>query len=290
MAGQQQHDTSKIDVAIQDWRQGDLILENVPFFVHLADLSAPLTSESSEAATVEQFTEDDSLAGISSQARGLVIVTQTCDVIRVSQDRPYVELSPLIEVSPTELESIRRLRHPRYAYVPGAAELCMVADLDQTMTVEKAVLANLARVPGCRNDQERRAFADALARKRSRFAFPNDFTSAVRSVRRRLQAKNDKITPEGILIRALQEIRVRAAPGWDENNIRLTFLFILSDDQPTPTQNDEVQIKVLLERFDQTGRFVLDQTMPWRLCFLQDIDAREYLESDRLDLDDISPS
>jgi hypothetical protein len=28
--------------------------------------------------------------------------------------------------------------------------------------------------------------------------------------------------------------------------------------------------------------------VPRRLCFLEDLDAREYVESDRLDLDDLS--
>jgi hypothetical protein len=46
--------------------------------------------------------------------------------------------------------------------------------------------------------------------------------------------------------------------------------------------------KVVLGRVDKSGRFHLDPNLPWRLCFLEDIDARDYVESDRLELDDLS--
>lgn len=286
MTGPLQGDT-EIDTALQEWRQGDVVLQDPPFFLHLADLAHPLTPEARTEAKAEAI-EGDSLAGVPSQPRGLVVVTQTCDIVRSSTNRPFVELSPLVEVDGAALEDIRRLRRTRYAYVPGVAHFRLVADLDQTMTMEKAVLAPLHRLPGCGDDQERRNFADTLARKRARFAFPNDFVDAFRSVERRLKEKHRKDTEEGTLARTLREIRLRAAPGWEEAEVRLTFLFILEHDEPSPTRRSEEQIENWLRRFDTSGRFRLDPDLPWRLCFLEDLDAREYVESDRLDLDDLS--
>lgn len=281
-------DLSDVDAAMQNWRQGDVVLDRVPFFLHLADLARPITQEAQSEAEVAAPQAGDTLAGVPSQPRGVVIVTQTCDVVRASAARPFVELSPLVEVAANVLEDVRRLRRPRYAYVPGVADLMLVVDLDQTMTVEKTVLAPLTRVAGCLDDQERREFADALARKRARFAFPDDFAIALQGVVRRLKEKHGRGTEEGALLRALQEIRVRAAPGWDAPEVRLTFLFILAADEPPPTQRDEEQVEDWLRRVDGSRRFRLDQDLPWRLCFLEDIHAREYVESDRLDLDDLS--
>lgn len=278
-----------IDAALQGWRQGDVAIEDAPFFLHLADLARPLTPEARAAAEAEGTVEGDSLAGVPSQPRGLVVVTQTCDVVRPSASRPFVELSPLVEVNGAVLEDVRRIRRPRYAYVPAVAHLGLVADLDQTMTVEKTVLAPLHRVPGCRDDRERRDFAEVLARKRARFAFPDDFVAAFHGVERRLKEKHGKASVEGGLARAIREIRVRAAPGWDEpEQVHLTFLFILGHDEPAPMQRDEDQVEDWLCRFDGSGRFRLDPDTPWRLCFLEDLNAREYVESDRLDLDDLS--
>lgn len=281
-------DLSDIDAAMQDWRQGDVVLEGVPFFLHLADLARPITHEARSEAEAAPSQTGDTLAGVPSQPRGVVVVTQTCDIVRASATRPFVEVSPLIEVAANVLEEVRRLRRPRFAYVPGVANLRLVADLDQTMTVEKAVLAPLTREAGCRGDQERREFADALARKRARFAFPDDFAHALRGFVQRLKDKHGKGTDEGALLRALREIRIRAAPDWDAQEVCLTFLFILDADEPPPTPRDEDQVRDWLSRVDGAGRFHLDPDLPWRLCFLEDIDAREYVESDRLDLDDLS--
>ena len=68
------------------------------------------------------------------------------------------------------------------------------------MTVEKAVVAKWTRIPGCATDDERVAFAKALARKRRRFAFPNGFNSGPVKFRGRLKDKDGKNSPEGHLI------------------------------------------------------------------------------------------
>ena len=154
-----------IDAALQEWRQGDVVLENTPFFLHLADLAYPLTSEARALAETEPAGEGDSLAGAPSQPRAGSSSSPrpatSCARVRAA---PLLSPPPLVEVNGADLEDVRRLRRPRFAYLPGVAYLRLVADLDQTMTAEKAVLGPLRRVPGCRDDQERRDFAEALAK------------------------------------------------------------------------------------------------------------------------------
>ena len=78
----------RIDAALQDWRQGDLALEE-SWFVHVGDPGAPLTDAAAEAA-------DGDLQALTSEVRGLIVVTQTCDIVRACVDRPYVEVAPLV--------------------------------------------------------------------------------------------------------------------------------------------------------------------------------------------------
>jgi len=122
-----------IDAALATWRQGDLALEE-PWFVHVGDRRQALTAAAAEL-------EEAGLQALTSEVAGLVVLTQTCDLVRACVDRPFVEVSPLVEVSAEELQQIRRARRPRYAFIPATAARCLVADLDRVMTVEKSIVA-----------------------------------------------------------------------------------------------------------------------------------------------------
>src|SRR5690606_12574927 len=146
-------------------------------------------------------------------------------------DRHFVEACPLIEVSPKMLQEIERGRRPSYAFVPGLAANGLVADLDRVMTIEKSVVAKWDRVAGCDDDHQVRRLALALARKRLRFAFPDDFVALASKLTNRMSSKHAKDSNEGRALRALREIRVRAAPFWDADSVEITFLFIRDEDE-----------------------------------------------------------
>jgi hypothetical protein len=146
------------------------------------------------------------------------VLTQTCDIVRKSLDRPFIEVSPIVEVIKHHVHDIERGRRPLYAIISSLRKSRLVADLDRTMTVEKAVVAKWSRTPGCHTDDERRRFAQALARKRVRFAFPDDFTVFAERLTSRLVEKHDKQSDEGRELHSLREIRVHAARGMRHNS------------------------------------------------------------------------
>src|SRR6266478_10170973 len=76
-------------------------------------------------------------------------------------------------------------------------------------------------------DGERATFADALARKRRRFAFPDGFNAGLRRFRDRIKRVEGKVTPDGGLLVALDEIRVQASPNWDAAKVTVFFWFLL---------------------------------------------------------------
>ena len=285
-----EEDERTIDQALLAWRQGDVSLDVGLEFLHFADLSRPHSPASTQVA--EELTHDREAieAGptpVLDAVRGVVMLSQTCDVVRGCRNRPFVEIAPLIEVPGRWVEEIRRLKRPAFAYVPATVDERLVADLDRTMTVEKAIVAGWTRTSGWETDDDLRDFARALARKRSRFAFPDDFVAAARSLQGHLIDKHNRQTDEGAHLRALREIRVRAAPSWDDGEVRLNWWFIKDADPVDAPVDWSSFVDQWLALFDQTGRFRLE---PPIACRLDDMTARDYVESDHLDLDRLSAS
>jgi hypothetical protein len=267
-----------IDRALADWRQGDCVLGE-QWFVHRVDRSLGLTEAAREAAEVGADLAETPEAG-------LVVVTQSCDVVRRCADRPFVEVSPLVELDEAVFRDADCRRSPRYAVVPAFAARRLAADLDRTMTVEKSVVAGWQRVSGCRTDEEARKFASALARKRERFAFPDDFTRLAKKLTKRLDDKHDRNTDEGSALRSLREIRVRAAPSWDAQSVELMFWFIQEDTVGIPEPGLlEKQRSAWLGLLTPADRFT---SVDGQIVTLDDMTARDYVDSDPFDLDHLS--
>jgi hypothetical protein len=155
------------------------------------------------------------------------------------------------------------------------------------MAVEKSLVADWTRVQGWETDSDMRDFALALSRKRSRFAFPDVFVAAAGQLQERLTEKHDKQSDEGAHLRALREIRVRAAPSWDSEQVQLSWWFIKVADPEIGKVDWPGWVEKWIKLFPQSGRF---QSDPPTVCRLEDMTARDYVESDRLDLDRLSSS
>jgi hypothetical protein len=267
-----------VDDVLQKWRQEDCMLGEERF-VHRFDHELPLTEESATVAG-----EDVNI--IESEVRGLVVLTQTCDIVRQCVERPFIEVAPIVEVTELVAHEIERGRRPVYAVIPALRHLRLVADLDRTMTVEKSVVAKWTRTEGCRTDDEMRRFSLALTRKRARFAFPDDFTELVAKLQSRLLEKHDRQSDEGHALRALREIRVRAAPSWSAPEVELIFWFIREeDDIDFRGTGWESWCEVWLQLIPSSGRF---RQVEGFVAALEDLTAKDYVESDPLDLDYLS--
>lgn len=271
-------EVERIDTALASWRQGDVALD-VHWFIHAADPRHPLTEESAQASGEGPTT-------LMSDVEGVVVVTQTCDIVRGCTERPFIEVVPLVAVSESMLQEIQKGRRPAYAFIPAVAGALLVADLDRVMTVEKSLVATWTRTAGWETDLQGREITQALARKRVRFAFPDDFTHFVQKLQGRLQEKHGKQTEEGRALRALREIRVRATPSWDAPQIELTFWFILDEGSAEPQPLGlSAQLDAWLKLIPAAGRFT---NVSGFIVMLEDLTARDYVESDRLDLDHLS--
>lgn len=272
---------SAIDSTLSEWSQGDCTIGDDCWFVTRFDPQRPLTSDAQNIATAEAEAD---LA--ESSVSGFVVVTQTCDLVRSCAKRPFLEISPLVEVNAELLEEIRRLKRPGYAYITGVADRFLVADLDRVMTVEKAVVATWQRIQGCQSDADTRDLGEALARKRSRFAFPKDFNKLANKLQERMKEKHEKASPEGEALRALAQIRVSATPAWDAENVELIFWFIRAEKDDRFKEKEWYEwLDGWLKLLPASGRF---SPVYGFVKSLEDMTAKEYTQSDRLDLDHLS--
>jgi hypothetical protein len=89
---------AEVDARLEDWQQGDSLLDvDVPF-VHLADLNKPITPQSREIAN--SLADGDPLANIATAVPGFVVTTQTCDIVRPCEERALVQIAALEPVDP----------------------------------------------------------------------------------------------------------------------------------------------------------------------------------------------
>ncbi|WP_434043969.1 MULTISPECIES: hypothetical protein [Sorangium] len=268
----------RINNVLAEWRQGDVVRGPVDF-IHMGDPARALTPLAGEA-------QGDGPTVLVGEEAGLVVLTQTCDIVRNCIERPFIEAAPIVEVEEKKLREIQRVLRPNYAYIPALDGERLVADLDRVMTVEKTIVADWVRVPGCRNDAEARAFAEALRRKRGRFAFPDDFNATARDLQDQLKKRHDKNSDEGRALRELREIRVTAEPSWEAERVTLVFWFIRHPEQRNfEGKTWDSWLEAWLKLVKKTDRYV---DVRGQVTTLADMTAEDYVTSDQLDLDYLS--
>jgi len=165
-----------------------------------------------------------------SKVRRVVVLTQTCDIIRPPDQRPYLQVAPLNSIRDTD--KARRYAEgeaPQYVAVPESGTDAF-ADLDQIMTLNKRLIAECRHRAGVAAGPDNvRRFGQAVARKFGRYPFPNYFIESVEPLRRRILRRWDKpASPEGQILADLVQIRVQPVPTEEpESDTDLTLVFIM---------------------------------------------------------------
>jgi hypothetical protein len=163
------------------------------------------------------------------------------------------------------------------------------ADLDRIITVEKTLLARWTRTPGWSTDQEARRFGQAVGRKYARPAFPDDLAISLTKLVGRIRDKHDKASDEGTALRALEQIRVTGTPSWSSDAIEVFLTFApetraIADSVMSGEAWDEL-VDAWLALCEPSG---VVRGVDGALIPLDELTAREYVDSDRLDLDHLS--
>lgn len=270
---------------VLDWCQGD-VLANAPMpFVHLALAKYPIT-ELSRLISQNLETDDEyQLLSVADKSNhGFLVVSQTCDVIRTWQTRPYLELAPLVSMSEQDLATAIAGKSSRFFSNRILSGQKLAADLDRIMTVEKSILMLAEKRRCCVTDKEQSQLRAALARKRSRFPFPDDFVDLLVAVRKRVISKHKKDTDEGQFLRNVREIRVLPSPNWEAPKVDLTFYFLF-DTPDLITEATQKHADDLCGRFIPSTKYSQPEAV---VLSLIELSAAVYLSSSALEFDFLS--
>lgn len=269
---------SDLNAAIRLWRQGDCV-PGANEFVFRMDPGLPTTPESREAVRADPET-----AYVVHPVEGFMVVTQTCDLVKPIEGAPFAEVSPLVTLPPALFREVQLGARPRFATVPPLHSACQAADLDRTLTIEKACLALWPRQSGCRTDLERRRLSLHLGRKRQRAALPDGFAPWFKPLRNRLARLARSASADANVFQDLEEIRVQPAPSWDAETVFVFIWFLLKDEAP-PADRSQVLKEWLTKLIPSPPIAGVDG----RMIHYADLQASDYRDSDPLDLDHFSP-
>lgn len=195
---------------LKEWRQGDFALDVAPFI-------ALVTTEDGQPFEIGETSE-----GI----RGIVIVSQTCDIVSENGERHFVTACALVERPKGEGSLVRAGRRPHLVPVEFAPENTF-ADLSKTFSVKKDLLASWPREIGFSTDEKRHKFGFAIARKFGNFAFPDSFDEAVGHLKQQAWKRHEKDSDLGKIYRSLREIRFKCDGGWSSALKRISILAVL---------------------------------------------------------------
>lgn len=260
-------------------RQGDVI--EIGAIAWLASGSAPLTSQSAQAG-------DAGVSCVIAEADRLVVVSQTCDIIRDCSQRPFVLLARVVTLDGPTANEARRYHRPRFVPVPGLGDDAF-ADLDLVVGVEKSVFLGVEATRGLPDDSAQRRFGMAVGRLFSRFAFPDDLVVSLRGLVARVRQKHAKDSPEGRALAALEDIRISGSPSWDAESIDVFITFApATRAEANEVMSDDEWDQLVDGWLRQAEPFGVIRSVDGAMIPLEELSALEYMESDALDLDYLS--
>jgi hypothetical protein len=255
------------------WRQGDFALGVGGF----------LFGETSEAEPYDAHIGDDDVAG-------LVVISQTCDVVRLSDDRRWVAVSPLVERDADYWSAIANGRYPSLVSLEHPPKEGMFVDLARIMSVAKPLLANWERREGFTTPERAIRFAGAIERKMGRFAFPDDFNDATKSFQERVRKRHNKPQSDlGKIYRSIDQLRFQASPHWDADAVEITLVAVL---HPQALREASVE-DVAAELRGQCGSTVWPARLGWSdppllIGTADDLRGSDILNSQLADLEYLS--
>lgn len=157
---------------------------------------------------------------------GVVILSQTCDLVRPNQ--ALVAVAPLVQLDYSTAGSARSGRRPRFVHVPERGD-DWFADLQQVASVRKDFVVGLDRSHGVVSDSDISSFGRLVGRRFSRFAFPDEVAYWLQPLEQVARAKHARPqSAEGQLFGEVVQLRLELHGSWEAAPYALTLVVILA--------------------------------------------------------------
>jgi len=212
---------------------------------------------------------------------GVVILSQTCDVVR--ETLPYLHVGPRKLLSDNDARLARRGRRPRYVHLPEIGETEFV-DLANIGSIHKALVAQASSVRGVSSDAQISRFGKAVGRYFNRFAYPGDVNRFLKPLADAIQSKSGNLeSAEGRRIEEVLQLRIESLNGWLHAPYDLRLSIIVHPGALPTFENDELPpFDEGLQRWLYNTEGTIQQsphTIAERLDATVDAAARYYLWS-----------
>ena len=260
-----------LEAALRDWRQGDYAIGvGGHLFADVSDSPAEFYDAAEKTGSVV----------------GLMVVSQTCDIVRPDG---YVTVCALVERPAPEQKSIARGRKPSLLKLEAPPSERIVADLSRVMTVSKPLLASWNRREGFTTPSEQRRLALALERKFGRFAFPDELVEALQPFKERVWKKHHKESDPGRVYRSVRQFRLRSAPNWAAAEKEIVLFVLLHNEE-----NRKTSLAVINKELDTIiGKTKLPGGYRWAMPEYEAVtadrlSAQDIFESQALDFEYLS--
>ncbi|KSV60991.1 hypothetical protein N182_38085 [Sinorhizobium sp. GL2] len=263
----------ELKTALALWRQGDFTISTGEF-------------------PVAFLNENNVIEAGWDTVHGLVVVSQTCDIVNAVDLDDVVVVAPIVEVTDGLLEAIKFGTTTVGAVIENAILPTDVADLRYLATIRKSSLVKMERKEGFNSEQTRDVFVNALERRYGRFAFPDALSDGpVITIRNRAKSLRKKNSPKANVYKSLRSIRLAADPDFDTPGAKIQFLLVLNDLPHVFAESKDIIVE--LESQEQADRFNWPATFEkhsplFRVVTMDSLSAREWDNSRHVDLDFIS--
>lgn len=167
---------------------------------------------------------------------GVVVLSQTCDIVQASKSRCLV--APILAANQDTLSSARKGRKPLHLFLGDglSPEPPRVADLECATSVPKQLLEGRRLLARYTDDPSGPAvipIAYRIGRAFNRFPFPDDVYPVFAKLRARAQKRAGSASPFGLVIDLLCDLRV-SADQWTQPHRRLKVWIVVPQDLIAP--------------------------------------------------------
>jgi hypothetical protein len=168
---------------------------------------------------------------------GVVLLSQCCDLARGGTGEPVA--GAVVHLSGSAAADAKSGRSPRYAHLEWLGpdvfvDFACAGALEHQLTVSSARTS----VP---TTEARRILASRIARRFSRFAYPDEVQQFLGRLRKRIRSKaSSEESPLGQCLNRTLTIRIENESGWDTTPPwDLSVIFVLNEGElPTPGAED----------------------------------------------------
>lgn len=284
--------SSQLQQILESLQQGDVFLDVVIPVAYFSNSNFPLTAAAKDFAS--EFPSQTAEANlITEEAAGLIVITQTCDILKAPEKSPLIQFVRVVKEQPNIVQIVKRGNHGRYVFLPELEPQCPLADLDVGVYFEKPMLLLMdhqSKIRAVKTDEHISKFSNAVSRKFNRFAFPDDFNASLVSFRDIIDKNINKMSDLGALLRSVLEIRVSTEMNeqWESAAPIPTLNFFFEDEDKITQSTRDVLNRLMDKHFVSTGKFSKAPKM--RFETYDNVTADFYRRSNPLDLSHLTKS